>query len=388
MEVVPGSTAEKRMCAPAEPPQGPSSVSKRTEPSDVTLNAYTVDSNLGLETIKLDPPVTPGRPMPNSGKKRAGPNLARHTPGSSHHDSISNIFQDASRRLHSAPIQPSFSAKARRHRMPFPALLSSRRGLVDLVDNDQVGIEQASNGFTTPVPHNRTTPDLRLNEVHYPNLIRPSSGGCISQDHAGAGERNAKEEPGYSTPAIEGWLQNTFDGRSSAVVGEDMGPVTPRCGKDGQTSRPPMVFGQAQRGKVNSPVARSSFSELYSESASSLPPRGQTTGLRKCKAPCLSPVHPQTPAEMELDFEIYDDGSTDRLADLSPSVKLFRKGHRPKRDRCTSYWDEDILPELKQSTEKMSKGTSGRQVLSDLPELTKPKVFMEGVENAQFSFAA
>ncbi|KAL8972502.1 MAG: hypothetical protein Q9183_000513 [Haloplaca sp. 2 TL-2023] len=272
--------------------------------------------------------------------------------------------------------------------MPFPALLSSRRGLVDRVDNDQVGIEPASNGFTTLVPRNRTTPGQHLNEVHYPDLPRPSSGGCISQDHAGAGERNAKEEPGYSAPAIEGWLQDTFDGRSSAVFGEDMGPVTPSCGKDGQTSRPLMVFGQAQRGEVDSPIARSSFSELYSESAASFAPRGQTTDLRKCKAPRLSPVHSQTPAEMELDFEIYDDGSTDRLTNLSPSVELFRKGHRPKRDRCTSYWDEDILPELKQSTEKVTKGTSGRQVLSDLPELTKAKVFMEGVENAQFSFVA
>ncbi|KAL8874014.1 MAG: hypothetical protein Q9174_000610 [Haloplaca sp. 1 TL-2023] len=387
MEINPGSTAKKKVCGPADPRKRPSLVAEHTEPSEVTLNASTVTSDLELETIKLNCPVTPGRPMPNSGKKRTGPNLSRQTPGSSHHDSISHIFQDAGRRLQSTPTPPSFSAEARRHRTPFPAVLSSWKRTVNLGDNDHASIEPISNGFTTPAPPNQTTPSPFLNKEHYPDLTRPSSNGCVSQDRAGTEERKAKDERACSTPAVESWLQNTIDGRSSAMVEETMGPVTPTCAKDQQPFRLHMVSGQAQGGKVDSPIARTSFSELYSKSASFVVPRGQALDLRKRKAPRLSPVKPQTPAEIKLNFVIYDDGSTDPLADVSPAVEQFRKGRRPKRDRCTSYWDEDVLPELSQSNKQASKETSGRQVLGDLPELTKPKGFMEGIENTQFVFA-
>ena len=42
-------------------------------------------------------------------------------------------------------------------------------------------------------------------------------------------------------------------------------------------------------------------------------------------------------------FTIHDDQLAEALSQLSPSVERHRKGRGPKRERCISYWDEDIL---------------------------------------------
>lgn len=39
-------------------------------------------------------------------------------------------------------------------------------------------------------------------------------------------------------------------------------------------------------------------------------------------------------------FTIYED---DDVAQLSPGVERHRKGRGPKRERCVSYWDEDVI---------------------------------------------
>ena len=43
-------------------------------------------------------------------------------------------------------------------------------------------------------------------------------------------------------------------------------------------------------------------------------------------------------------FTIREDQLTGALAQLSPDVERHRKGRGPKRERCMSYWDEDIIP--------------------------------------------
>lgn len=49
------------------------------------------------------------------------------------------------------------------------------------------------------------------------------------------------------------------------------------------------------------------------------------------------------PSSPSKDFTIHDDELADALAKLSPSVERHRKGKGPKRERCVSYWDGDIL---------------------------------------------
>lgn len=43
------------------------------------------------------------------------------------------------------------------------------------------------------------------------------------------------------------------------------------------------------------------------------------------------------------DFTIHEDQIAEALAQLSPDVERHRKGRGPKRERCLSYWDQDIL---------------------------------------------
>lgn len=43
------------------------------------------------------------------------------------------------------------------------------------------------------------------------------------------------------------------------------------------------------------------------------------------------------------DFAIHEDQLAEALAQLSPDVERQRKGRGPKKERCMSYWDEDIL---------------------------------------------
>ena len=43
------------------------------------------------------------------------------------------------------------------------------------------------------------------------------------------------------------------------------------------------------------------------------------------------------------DFTIREDQLAEALTQLSPDVERHRKGRGPRRARCMSYWDEDIL---------------------------------------------
>ena len=50
------------------------------------------------------------------------------------------------------------------------------------------------------------------------------------------------------------------------------------------------------------------------------------------------------PLSPRTNFTIREDQLTGALAQLSPDVERHRKGRGPKRERCVSYWDEDIIP--------------------------------------------
>ncbi|KAL6713585.1 hypothetical protein ACLMJK_009050 [Lecanora helva] len=98
--------------------------------------------------------------------------------------------------------------------------------------------------------------------------------------------------------------------------------------------------------------------------------------------------------ESSRDFTIHDDQLADALAHLSPDVELGRKGRRPKRERCISYWDEDILssgpPSLPRGTEASGVPTrKGKVVLGESQQtavLTKEQPFTAGAENKAFDF--
>ena len=47
------------------------------------------------------------------------------------------------------------------------------------------------------------------------------------------------------------------------------------------------------------------------------------------------------------DFTIHKDQLSEALEQLSPHVERYRKGRGPKKERCMSYWDKDILNSAK-----------------------------------------
>ncbi|MCJ1483749.1 hypothetical protein MMC06_003917 [Schaereria dolodes] len=96
---------------------------------------------------------------------------------------------------------------------------------------------------------------------------------------------------------------------------------------------------------------------------------------------------------------IVRDNEGNGLPKLSPLVECHRKGRGPKRERCLSYFDEDILPELRQPLASVGgcdaniggeEGKKGRRVLSGSEyrrTLTKQEALTEEAENAHFESA-
>lgn len=95
------------------------------------------------------------------------------------------------------------------------------------------------------------------------------------------------------------------------------------------------------------------------------------------------------------DFTIHDDELVQALADLSPLVERHRKGCGPKRERCSSYFDEDFVQDVSSGTyrDKKSDGgimlKNGTKMLGESrqsAELTKSKPFTEEAGPAAFDF--
>lgn len=70
----------------------------------------------------------------------------------------------------------------------------------------------------------------------------------------------------------------------------------------------------------------------------SAPPKRPKLHAARQVGTLSTPIH--SPAR---DFTIHGDDLAAALAKLSPSVEQHRKGRGPKRERCASYWDTDVL---------------------------------------------
>ncbi|KAI9716113.1 MAG: hypothetical protein M1812_005540 [Candelaria pacifica] len=100
----------------------------------------------------------------------------------------------------------------------------------------------------------------------------------------------------------------------------------------------------------------------------------------------------QLPTTAETSFVIAEDDEP--AVALSPDVEPYRKDNRPRRNRCASYFDEDIIVSPIAKVKKTIEGRvedfninvdahKGQKVLAESlcnDELTRPKAFMEGIE--------
>ncbi len=97
------------------------------------------------------------------------------------------------------------------------------------------------------------------------------------------------------------------------------------------------------------------------------------------------PLHPRIQGE---EFDIYDE-VCEEMKVLTPGVKRYRRGKGPKRERCSSYWDEDIL--LRADVGEEAEEREGEKVLCESVasrELIREKGFVEGVGRVMFEFRA
>ncbi|KAI4282512.1 MAG: hypothetical protein L6R38_002856 [Xanthoria sp. 2 TBL-2021] len=382
-------------------------------------------------------PMTLQRAAPNSGKKRKAPDLSRCTPGSSHCDKISAIFEDAGRTLCVTPSPRLLQTNARRLRMPFsttssPKKLLSKANIVRDSERDDTspgkenllplseGVlssstapqlktrmrsrsqsrghtyqpsnnviargcysvnELPSSGFNTPTGNGTINERTSHEEVIYPDLTR-SQPMLEYTKLLGATEQRGS---GCTMLGIESWL--------TQVPNKSTPEFIDRPGEahssSGRTESPLRVCVPSRRDLSYTPPILSDGSTYQAPARFPHPltPCRYLNSPPKRKAPRLSPTKDGSLAgPTNEQFDIYEDECSDELVELSPTVEKYRKGRRPKRERCVSYWDDDVLPSLAGKIDAPEETDSDRQPLRELPELTRAKGFVDGVENADFDF--
>ncbi|KAL8695557.1 MAG: hypothetical protein Q9224_003357 [Gallowayella concinna] len=385
----------------------------------------------GIRPSTFTSPMTPSRAVPNTGKKRKALDLSRSTPAHSHHSSMSAIFEDASRTLKTMPSPRLLSANARKVRMPLSTTKSVRNIVTacTLADESmpdresrerentaphdgsilgsptplrpksllatgarrpkptietssdipsQVKCPSGEHPGTEPISSGFNSPAGKVNhrEVVYPNLTRLLS----SPAHRPPASDTEQKLPGGDSrspiPAIETWLDQIFDDRRASTI-EELDSRQARSHKGVSPSR--------------IPVARQDLCPLSPCDPTRVPhpltPRPGFNSPPKRKILRLSPTKDGSPTTLNnQDFDIYEDESSEEMVNLSPIVEKYRKGRGPKRERCVSYWDEDILPELRDKPAASERVNAVREPLRELPSLTTAKGFVDGIENATFDF--
>ncbi|KAL9576583.1 MAG: hypothetical protein Q9212_006978 [Teloschistes hypoglaucus] len=327
-------------------------------------------------------PLTPPRPLPNSGKKRTGPNLSRCTPASSHHNSMSAIFHKAGQVLQ-APSTPSpMSAKTRKLRMPLSKSGEMRRTWIAPHAMADMCTERVKSG-SPAIADNVVTELPQLNGVLYPDLSHLGSSPSPSRKDISLSRGTSEGESCSAIPKIANWLKN-----ANCEAVEHINPRPNPTGRNSVSpSRIPIASPHSLRSPRKSPKTTRTSLHTPRRLPHPLTPHRLSINPSKRNLPTLSPHKPASPEKRNQHFDIYEDNeSSDDLAELSPRVEQYRKGHRPRRDRCASYWDEDILKENVEAAGDKGREDGERQVLGELPALTKAKVFMEGVEDAKFDF--
>ncbi|CAL8576149.1 hypothetical protein XPA_002042 [Xanthoria parietina] len=396
----------------------------------------------GTEPSPSSPPMTLPKATPNIGKKRRALDLSRCTPGSSHSDKISSIFEDAGKTLCITPTPRPLQVNARRLRMPFSTtgspkmllaeaklaedsirnnvspgkenLLPLRGGVLSSPTppqlgtcvqsssqsrgptyqpsnnvsakegcpvNEYLGREPRSDGFHRLTRNGTTDESTSLGEVVYPDLTRSQHMSEYPQLH------EPMEQSGSGGPmvGIESWLKQIPDKNSPESIDRPGKAHFPR-GRS-EFSLRDCVPSRRDLSYNPSSLSKGSTFQTFTRVPQPFNSCRYLSSPPKRKAPRLSPAKDGSPAGPSKDrFEIYEEEYSDESVQLSPTVEKYRKGRRPRRERCVSYWDDDVIPSLAGKTAATKETDSDRQPLHELPELTRAKGFVDGVENADFDF--
>ncbi|KAI4279043.1 MAG: hypothetical protein LQ337_000558 [Flavoplaca oasis] len=418
-----------------------------TTPLSVQKDIYSPQpvSQLSIRDSERSPistPTTIKRAAANSGKKRKTPDLSRCTPSSSHCEKMSAIFEDAGRTLSMPSAPRPLQANARRLRMPFSTTSSPKRLLVKANmsegskhngvslgkenqppprkggsssrtppqsvncmpsgnqsrghanrPSDQIAVggcypvieylkrEPPSSDFNRPTENDNMEKSTSLEQVVYPDLT-------LSQPipvHPQLRMETEQNDFGGTTSDIETWLSQIANNNTSEPIHRPDGFHVPRNG-----SESPLQIGTPSRTDLSHmpPIpGEGSIRQALTQFPHPLTPSRHLNAPPKRKAHRLSQTEDGSLANPNNEqFDIYADEFSDEMIELSPTVEKYRKGRRPKRERCISYWDHDVLPGLSGRIGASREKDSHRQPLQELPELMGAKGFVDGVEHADFNF--
>jgi len=159
----------------------------------------------------------------------------------------------------------------------------------------------------------------------------------ISGTPSATANKSKKRQPQISTPKPTPRLHKTLSASSNKEnISPVKSPPSPTRLPVQYPTTTPSRFHNRNCDTVTQPTGALHF-------AHPLTPKGHLNKPPKRKKARVSLEAKPDPSKSGRDFTICDDQVTDALAQLSPDVELRRKERRPKRERCVSYWDEDIL---------------------------------------------
>lgn len=183
-------------------------------------------------------------------------------------------------------------------------------------------------------------------------------------------KRSTPTRPQLSPSNLKQDLQSPSGGSSDK---ENISPFkvssspTPPFGQP-QIRAPPHIYQNSTKPTLPSIKTLRSARPLTPEGLLSLPPKRKRARVDRVAS---------STAEKEIltarkDFTIREDQLAEALTQLSPDVERHRKGRGPRRARCMSYWDQDILQpdsqcvpmDVDDNDGTMGKG-KGKQVLGE-----------------------
>lgn len=357
--------------------------------------------------------------------------LTKDTPSYSHSNNTDKEQRTSDSRQALTPAGIPFSPAS-------PTTLPFNEDYFGTQDVDINGKEQISSGFSTPwerhsshpcgsSPPSVTYPTLKKPDEYHP-LSRPLSPTLDNLDcHSSHGVplvipiANLEQEDAHGSE-IDSWLNVVLEASFDEVPHRRKSPppLPPRPStlspyKPNSPFKYPILrtVSHTSNNKENLLPQPLSPSRIPSPSRSPLnvpspnqPPRITTpTPTRRFLHP-LTPTNlltqppkrrkqiantpPLPPRIQREEFDIYDE-VCEGLKSLTPDVERYRRGRGPKRERCSSYWDEDILARADVGNEEWEEEKGGRKVLCESAaneELTREKGFVEGVEGVVFEFRA
>ena len=181
-----------------------------------------------------------------------------------------------------------------------------------------------------------STPDLQENLSQTPNL---DTAQCLTKPNAHLRLASNKENiPPTSTTTIALSWSSLLSSRSQSPDPSPRHLIA--------SLRSPRKF--SSRGCLS---AAGSPTMLLS-----VPPKRRRTNIIIVDSPARSLVK-ENPDSLEFDF--CEDEQPTGLVELSPHVERHRKGKGPKKERCPSYMDQDVLPEFS-PTRELGKGKAVR----------------------------